>query len=772
MATPREPLYQRLPEIYRIRDVDQQPPGQLEAFVGVIDEVSRTLRDDIEALYHDFFIETCNPWAIPYIADLLGTSHLAGDPHDLRADVARTVRHRRRKGTLGAIESLVHALSGWAVRAVEMRDRLFWAQHLNHQRPDAGGVPPLSLLTSINAAARGGTVTLRDPALLSSLDGPFDPFAHSIDLKPPRAGLAGFNLPNLAIFLWRLTTYQPPVSKPVFRGITDLRPVPNGLAAFSARFDLHPLGEPMVLFNAHRYRADSDPPNLASEDAVPGPMPPARLTQDTPTGRPDAYVHVTLYDGPRPDAPSADETGPVLHVSRAPFATTTWRLRGANLCAWEAGLQPALREHEIVVDPERGRLVLGVAGANPAAEAEPLRDHLLVSARYGFSGPTGAHPIGRASAPAQWQDQAPILRIVDFHADPAALRKALDGLPALSSPLIVEIRDSMTHDLDLALVTDIGSEGGKPVLRLSSPLWIRAAAGQRPVIRLAQPLAFRPHDVLGPHAAAKMASLTVRLEGLYLTRGAAFGPDAALIERAALNQLQVTGCTLDPSGFIRLDGTRAPLRAAMCLTGDYGFTNAAERERFDQTPVLAVEQSIAGSLAIDAGYQLRLARSIVDAGSGIEVRPAALAVRAASGDPEVEWGPELMVDGITCFGRMRVFRATGQGGIWCGRLEVHDNQAGCVRFSYFSGDHDRLPQNHGCIFGPAARLRFVAEAFGAAGYGQLTTCTDERIREQGPAADEMGAFGFLMSAHKGKNIGIRLREFMPIGVRPVLIPVT
>jgi hypothetical protein len=231
MTTPRLPLFQRLPEIYRIRDTEQSPPGQLEAFVGLVDSVNSALHDDIAALYLDFFIETCNPWVIPYIADLVGTSHLAGDPHDLRADVARTVLNRRRKGTLGAIESVVFALSGWAVHAVEMRERLLWAQHLNHQRPDAGGVPPLSLVTDIAATRRGGSVMLRDPALLSLLGGPFEPFAHSVDLKPPQAD--AYNLPDLAIFLWRLKSYRVPVSEPCFRAIASIPPQP-GVASFAA----------------------------------------------------------------------------------------------------------------------------------------------------------------------------------------------------------------------------------------------------------------------------------------------------------------------------------------------------------------------------------------------------------------------------------------------------------------------------------------------------------------------------------------------------------
>ena len=178
MGTIRKSLYQRLPEIYHLRDAEQTPPNQLKAFVDILDAIPAAVRDNIEALYHDFCIETCDDWVIPYIADLLGTSHLSGDPWTLRADVARTVHHRRRKGTLGAVESLTYALSGWAVHAVESRLRLVWNQHLNHQRPDEGGAPPTPLNIAraehISGAARGGTVTLRDPSLLSLLNGPID----------------------------------------------------------------------------------------------------------------------------------------------------------------------------------------------------------------------------------------------------------------------------------------------------------------------------------------------------------------------------------------------------------------------------------------------------------------------------------------------------------------------------------------------------------------------------------------------------------------------
>ena len=142
LLAPLPTLYDRLPEVYRQRDSEQSPPWPLRAFVGALDSVLRALADRVGAQYDDLFIESCDDWLIPYLADLVGTSHLAGDPWTLRADVARTVRHRRRKGTLGALASQVHALSGWAVHAVELRERLAWNMHLDHLRPTRVAPPP------------------------------------------------------------------------------------------------------------------------------------------------------------------------------------------------------------------------------------------------------------------------------------------------------------------------------------------------------------------------------------------------------------------------------------------------------------------------------------------------------------------------------------------------------------------------------------------------------------------------------------------------------
>jgi len=774
MSSPRLDLYKRLPEIYRIRDAEQLPAGQLEAYVGLIDGVHSAIRDDIESLGRDAFIESCSDWVIPYIADLLGTSHLSGDPWTLRADVARTINHRRRKGTLGAIESLAYALSGWAAHTVEMRDRLVWNQHLNHLRPDAGGVPPLTLSKFLSDARRGGTMNLRDPALLPLLNTPFDPFAHVVDVKPSAGWRGLHNLPNLGIFLWRLHAYTVARTRPgqIFAPIALVPAVPTD-ANFAVRVELHPQSEPMVLFNTHRFQVDEEPANITSPDAVPGPMPAARLSHDTPAGRPEDYVEIATYPaGTVP--PRLQRVGLSLHVPQGPFTPATpWRFRGANLCAWETGLQPPLRAHEIAIDPDRGRLVFGAVGALPSAEADAIVSGLFVSATHGFQGPVGAEPIPRLPLPATWLDLVPLVISIDTLTTPAnTLQLALANLQAQTQPLIIEIKDSLVHELDLAAIAGTSVELGLQTLRLNRSLWIRAADGERPVIRLRRPLAFRPDDVLSAGAPAVMDSLMVRLEGLYITRHSTFPANAALIARAALNQLHIQDSTLDPGGFIALNTVRAPIREGIRLDNTNGFVSPNELLAFDQSPDIVLENSISGPLAIDDDYSLNLINSVIDAGGTLENTAPAIAVGSATGNAELTWGPTLTVSGLTCFGRTRVTSASGKGGIWVHALQVLDNQSGCIKNSWFADADNRLPSNHACLHGNQADLHFVAETFGRPGYAQITRDSDTRILEQGPNDDEMGAFGFLLNSHKWKNIQIRFREYMPVGIRPVLIAVT
>ncbi len=820
----RVQLFQRLPEIYRTKDAEQSPQDQLRDYLALVESAFGAIHENIESLYHDLFIEFCDEWAIPYIGDLLGTSHLSGDAWTLRADVADTIALRRRKGTLGAIELLTFNLTGWGVHCVELLENMVWNQHLNHQRPDEGGPAPYrdpNPNVKRQTVIRGGTVTLRDPAMLSLLGTPFDPFAHTADIKPPTGGSIRYNLPNLAIFLWRLAAYRVRVTRPIFKGPIVNTGLVAPLAAHVVRFNLNPVDRPFIavekerepvrLFNTNLVamtntaRTGADKldntrlaPSISLIDETPGPVPVERLTEDSAAGAPEAYVSVETYNAAVTDLNTLDlsDVGLQLHLPEAVFAGETfpsapgqpftWKIRGANLCAWEIGLQPPLEEQEIAIDPVIGRLVMGVG---TPARAAALVDDLLVTYTYGAVGPVGAHPVSRPPLPQdKWGIPAANVRHVNAN-DPAGptLVQSLKDTHLAGEPLVIEINDSLTHTLDLGdpfLTSEKTTEGSKLTLLLNRSVVIRAANNQRPIIELAQPLRFRPVNVAGNTPQQQnefngvMSELTVRLEGLYLTRGATFPPspgshDEPLITRAALNSLELINCTLDPGGYLMIDGeNRAPVYTSLLLDDSYGFEQANEESAFNQIPDIILRRTVSGPLLIDSFYRLDVADSIIDAGQGVGNTASSFAVTSAS-NPASGWGPQTVASGVTILGRMRVESIEGRGGIWVHALEVLDNQKGCIKFSYFSGEaQDRLPQNHACVKGTEAQLRFRSELFGNPAYCQLAHSTDERIREQGPESNEMGAFGFLAEAHKWLNLQIRFREFMPVGIRPLLIPVT
>ncbi|HEV7389956.1 MAG TPA: hypothetical protein VGN73_15220 [Gemmatimonadaceae bacterium] len=826
----RVSLFKRLPEIYRIRDAEPLSHDQLRDYLALVEDAFGAIHENIEALYHDLFIEFCDEWAIPYIGDLLGTSPLSGDAWTLRADVADTIALRRRKGTLGAIELLTFNLTEWGVHCVELLENMVWNQHLNHQRPDDGGRPPyrdsrpgdLNPRMTLQTVIRGGTVTLRDPATLALLHTPFDPFAHVADVRPPANGSIRYNLPNLAIFLWRLAAYRIRVSRPVWKG-TFPTTLAFPLAAQAVRFSINPVDrpyitaahsrdrEPVRLFNTNlvsinntartgidKLNRSAATPSISRIDETPGPIPPDRLTSGAPGAVPEAYVSVETYDAQLADLTGLDlsDVGFQLHLPEAEFSgelfplpggqSPKWRIRGANLCNWETSLEPPLEEEEIAIDPIIGRLVIGVGAT---ARANALEEDLRITYTYGAVGPVGAHPISYGPLPDELTIPEANVRRVNARVDANGLLKALKNIHQAGEPVVIEIQDSLTHVLDLSdalLTNETLIEGGSISLVLNRPLVIRAADNQRPIIELLQPLRFRPLNVVSPtndpqeqhDFDAVMSTLTVRLEGLYLTRGITFPPDPGahdqpLIARAALNSLEIISCTLDPAGYKSIHGDRQPTFVSMKLDDSYGFTKPKEESAFDQIPKIVLQKSIAGPLLIDSEYTLDLADSIVDAGQGVDDQVVKYAVTSASGDPAKGWGPPTRVSGVTFFGRTRVDWTRGAGGIWVHALEAHDNQKGCVKFSYFSGEAaDRLPQNHGCVKGTNAALHFRSEIFGQPAYGQLTQSTDNRIRERGPHDDAMGAFGFLREAHKWRNLQIRFREFMPVGVRPLLISVT
>jgi len=94
--------------------------GPLQSLLMLIAEQVAAVEEDLNQLYDDEFIETCAPWVIPYIGDLIGYQPVHGVAAAVaspRAEVAHTISFRRRKGTILVIEQLDRDVTGWGAHA-------------------------------------------------------------------------------------------------------------------------------------------------------------------------------------------------------------------------------------------------------------------------------------------------------------------------------------------------------------------------------------------------------------------------------------------------------------------------------------------------------------------------------------------------------------------------------------------------------------------------------------------------------------------------------
>jgi hypothetical protein len=187
-----EEIYRLLPAVYRVRDAEQG--GVLRELVDVLTDQVNVLAESLEQLYEDEFVETCAPWVAPYIGDLVGYRTLHGVVPQVaspRAEVANTIRYRRRKGTVSVLEQLAADVTGWPAHAVEFFELLATTQYMNHVR--------------LHAAA---TADLRDAARLELAGGfqagAFDGFAHTAEMRRIASRAGRYNIQNVGIFLWRV----------------------------------------------------------------------------------------------------------------------------------------------------------------------------------------------------------------------------------------------------------------------------------------------------------------------------------------------------------------------------------------------------------------------------------------------------------------------------------------------------------------------------------------------------------------------------------------
>ena len=348
------PIYSLLPAVFKTRDLQQG--GQLEAFFSVLESQSEIVRRNVWQLYEDQFIETCAPWAIPYIGDLIGFNPvytLALTGPDSRAEVANTIGYRRRKGTRIALEQLTHDVSARPTVVVEEFKRLITTLSLRDVRPH-----------------HEDTADIRSNHDLHDQPGPFTRLNRTIDVRriaprnrvaPPAPapdpvplditlhGPGRFNIPDIAVWIWRWQSFQI-TNAPAFS-------LGDGGYFFSA------LGAPLPLFQ-------QPPPlpapftRLMSESDVPEPLSRRRFCVNTADFYPSS---IALY---------AD--GALVPVAQIVGANLT--PVDGKICQVPAGM--------IAIDLELGRIQY--------ADDVPLPTELRVTWSYGAPAPIGGGPYERA----------------------------------------------------------------------------------------------------------------------------------------------------------------------------------------------------------------------------------------------------------------------------------------------------------------------------------------------------------------------------------------
>ncbi len=424
-------LYQLLPAVHRLRDAGSG--HALQGLLRIIAEQVDVVERDIDGLYENWFIETCQDWAVPYIGDLIGylpqSDVSKSDERILvpRAEVANTLRFRRRKGTLALLEQLAAAVAGWPAHAVEFYRLLGVDQNINHLRLD-----------------RGRTCDLRDGDALDDLNGPFDELGHTVDVRRinSRRTRGRYNIPSVGVFAWRLKVYSVTYT-PAYCFEEE--------AANCYHFSV--LGNDTPLYTLPA----ADALNLKLSLPVPirrrsfNALETGEAKEMEQSGVPFYYgpdKSLAIWTGTPPQLVPADQIAP------ADLSDWTYRPLPSKLAAPE--------NVKVAVDPELGRMLF----LSPASRKQGV----WVSYQYGFSADIGGGEYDRPIA------QAPGAKLY--------LVGEAEAYTRLNDALAQWQKDQPVHAV--VEITDSGVYVEQIVIELKKgqSLQLRAANRRRPVIRL------------------------------------------------------------------------------------------------------------------------------------------------------------------------------------------------------------------------------------------------------------------------------------------------
>ncbi len=711
-----EILYSLLPALYLERDQAQRE--SLRALLAVLTQEFSAIARDVQHLYDNWFIETCDEWVVPYIAELVGVRGLIDETHlaySQRARIANTLRYRQRKGTPATLEQAAKDCTGWPACVVEGYTQLAVTQSVNHLRP------------------RQRLISVSDQDALDELGTPFSAIGHGIDIRSrsatpmtttTRLTQGGYSLHGLTLFLWRLQSY------PMICGT----PAAND----AGEYMFHPLGVSTPLFNIPLTTTR----DRVGERNVPTPLR-RRPLRDAIDGLLQGHTSATGYFNDQPVFQ--------LWVRSTTAATTEHSTERADIQDFQAIPPTAMRIADLsddrptvfpagvraIVDPVAGRFVL-----SPDERPTEIR----VNYAYGFSADLGGGPYDRQSnlaVPESSLWQAIVAQ------DAVVPQTQPSGSPQVFTSLDSAVQAWVSSGKNgLIQIADSGTYGSPSTEYAITPNDTRSLVIQS--MNGTCPCVVGHWRIVG-----SQGGTSVTLNGLWL--------DGPLTVQGNL-QLNLQHCTLKPPS------RNSDLASQHASIQSDGSNNVGLQ--------VAITRCITGPIRLlpeMAGLWVQ--DSIIDGGKGIAIAdplhrsystPAVLKRTTVFGQV---WLSSLLLASDVLFVDPVYVQHRQVGALRFCYLPLNSQPPRCYHCQPELAAHGQPAAVQATI---ATQLKptFTAMTYGHPGYAQLSLNCPLEIRSGGTQGAEIGAFHHLYQFQREVHLSEMLGEYMPCNLTAGVVYVT
>jgi len=818
-------LWNLLPAVYRVQDTDQfNARGPLREMVNRIGAAAADLRRSIDRLWEDQSIETCDDWVIPYIASLLDTRLVMGLPaRGQRLDVANTIDYRRRKGTLGVLEQIASDITGWDVKAVEFFRRLGRTRHLldpaiGPASPAGSDIATLQraegLVGALTGTRIGGFADLRNVYGAGKSRSAFDEYFHTADTRAGQGVFGWQAIPHLGVFVWRLLSL----------GVGPVTPV--AVAGCAGWYTFDPTGRDVPLFAMQRTAgAFGDTWTSPTEGQLPGPISRELLDADIALGVAGLQLYPltpTTQAAPPSALSVCDEALSPCTVAAANLKLRPARGRfayagsplGDVLASYHYGFPSTIgagpydrRGQQVTVATPAPTITLS-GGGLALAGAVPHHGTVVLSDSLTYVDAADVH-VHHALTLQAGNSQRPLLKLRRhapwiIHGRSANACLTLDGMFVSGHDIV--LRGSFASVTLTCSTLDPGSAanlgGIWPTSLPQSPfqtaadgselrptcLWIEATVATLTVDRC----------VLGPirsRGAGNVETITISNSVVQGIRTADPGPltshevkDPTRLLRAlqlGLDPVSAMLRALDPGIEALLGPPAAPPLSAPVLPPDTLAPLLAQLNALIAGPPLPGAAFNGTSLSAQTSQLLAQAppmqpapvlnRLLLEDAFPLELADAALAFADGS----------LNLSRCTVLGRLAAHKLEASECILQQLATVDNLQGGCVRFSAWASG-SALPRQYESVAIAQGAPLFTSTDFGQPGYAQLLPTADLQIVPAAPAGgapantissgaadgSEMGAYARDKNPIRANALLLKLQEYMPAALVPVIVDVT